>query len=98
MAPNQGVHVSEDVSERGQREYGQEERFSPTEEDRSILPRRVTGASVPKSATLVHEYVAWVGRRFTVGDDWPKGSREPKSGRPPYSAYIIRYWRGVVSE
>ena len=41
-----------DMSKKGQREYGQEERFLPTEEDRSILPRRVTGASVPKGVTL----------------------------------------------
>ena len=64
LAPNQGVHVSEDVSERGQQEYGQEERFSPTEEVRSLLSGRATGASVPKSVTLAQEYVAW-GREET---------------------------------
>ena len=52
----------EDMSERGQREYGQEEGFSPTEEDRSILPRRVTGASVPKSVTLVARVCGLVSR------------------------------------
>ena len=34
-----------------------------------------------------------VGRRLPVGDAWPIGSREMKSGRPPYSAYLIRVVR-----
>ena len=61
--------MKEGLSEREQREYGSDEHFSPTEEVRSPSPWRVTGASVPKSATLVQEYVAWIGGRFTVGDD-----------------------------
>ena len=67
MAPNKGVHVNEDVSERGQREYGQEERFSPTEEVRSLFSGRATGASVPKSVTLVQEYVVWCREETSSG-------------------------------
>ena len=37
LAPNHEVHEKEDVSEREQQGYGQAERFSPTEEVRSLL-------------------------------------------------------------
>ena len=34
------------IRAKGQQESEQQERFSPTEEDRSVLPRKVTGAGV----------------------------------------------------
>ena len=58
------------IRAKGQQESEQQERFSPTEEDRSVLPRKVTGAGVSKD---VPPEATWSGvRRLPVGDAWPE--------------------------